>query len=79
MVVLNPVYEGEIKPVEGTALEVFATAGAKLSMADLIGYNYNKQTYNLYKDVNDNGAFFYSFSLLDFYFTKVLKNNIQSE
>ena len=56
MVVLNPVYEDEIKPVEDTALEVFATAGAKLSMADLIGYNYNKQTYNLYKDVNDNGA-----------------------
>ena len=51
MVVLDPVYEGEIKTVEGTALEVYATAGAKLDMADLIGYNYNKQTYNLYKDV----------------------------
>lgn len=47
MVVLSPVYEGTIEAA--TALEVEATAGAKLNMADIIAKNYNKQTYTLYK------------------------------
>ena len=51
MKVLSPIVEGEIKVKEGTAVEVFASRNAKLNIADLIGYNYNKQSYNLYKDV----------------------------
>lgn len=47
MVVLSPVYEGTIEAA--TALEVEATAGAKLNMADIIAKNYNKQTYTLYQ------------------------------
>ena len=51
MKVLSPIVEGEIKVKDGTAVEVFASRNAKLNIADLIGYNYNKQSYNLYKDV----------------------------
>ena len=47
MVVLSPVYEGSI--AAETTLEVEATAGAKLSMADIIAQNYNKQRYSLYQ------------------------------
>ena len=54
MVVLSPVYEGSI--AAETTLEVEATAGAKLSMADIIAQNYNKQRYSLYlsKVLSDN-------------------------
>ena len=51
MKVLSPIVEGEVKVKEGTAVEVYASRNAKLNIADLVGYNYNKQTYNLYKDV----------------------------
>ena len=51
MQVLSPIVEGEVKVKEGTAVEVYASRNAKLNIADLVGYNYNKQTYNLYKDV----------------------------
>ena len=56
MVVLSPVYEGSIDAE--TALEVEATAGAKLSMADIIAQNYNKQRYSLYlsKVLSNNKA-----------------------
>ena len=53
MVVLSPVYEGSI--AAETALEVEATAGAKLSMADIIAQNYNKQRYSLYLSKVLNG------------------------
>ena len=51
MQVLSPIVEGEVKVKEGTAVEVYASRNAKLNIADLVGYNYNKQTYNLYMDV----------------------------
>ena len=51
MQVLSPIVEGNVEVKEGTAVEVFASRNAKLDISKLIGYNYNKQTYNLYKDV----------------------------
>ena len=51
MQVLSPIVEGTIGVKEGTAVEVYASRDAKLNIADLVGYNYNKQTYNLYMDV----------------------------
>ena len=51
MKVLSPIVEGSIEVKEGTSVEVYASRNAELNIADLIGYNYNKQSYNLYKDV----------------------------
>ena len=56
MQVLSPIVEGEVKVKEGTAVEVYASRNAKLNIADLVGYNYNKQTYNLYMDVVVDGT-----------------------
>ena len=51
MKVLSPIVEGKIEVKEGTSVEVYASRNAELNIADLIGYNYNKQSYNLYMDV----------------------------
>jgi len=55
MQVLSPIVEGDVEVKEGTAVEVYASRNAKLNIADLVGYNYNKQTYNLYMDVVVDG------------------------
>ncbi|ADY36752.1 hypothetical protein Bacsa_2199 [Phocaeicola salanitronis DSM 18170] len=64
MKVLSPIVEGNVEVKDGTAVEVFASRNAKLNIADLIGYNYNKQSYNLYMDVDadDDGKKAYEVS-----------------